>query len=192
MPDQATVQYYDIHAQEYIQRTCEMEMGPIRTSFLKYLKPGAHILDAGCGSGRDALAFLKQGYSVFAIDAAEGIISHVRSLGIPASCMAFEEMNYVSAFDGIWSSASLLHIHKNELTETIERMGKALKPEGIWFISFKLGQGEKFENGRYFHFLQEQELREYFKAFEILEIWSYESKINLSPTIWLNAILRKN
>jgi ubiquinone/menaquinone biosynthesis C-methylase UbiE len=41
-------------------------MAPLYTRFLARIPAGGHILDAGCGSGRDALAFRKLGYAVTA------------------------------------------------------------------------------------------------------------------------------
>ena len=35
------------------------------------MKPHAHILDLGCGSGRDSKAFLQQGYKVTAMDGSQ-------------------------------------------------------------------------------------------------------------------------
>ena len=39
--------------------------------FLEQLAHDAYILDLGCGSGRDTLAFRKKGYHVDAIDYSE-------------------------------------------------------------------------------------------------------------------------
>lgn len=33
-----------------------------------YVEPGGHILDVGCGSGRDAKYFIDKGYQVTAFD----------------------------------------------------------------------------------------------------------------------------
>ncbi|NJN00325.1 MAG: methyltransferase domain-containing protein [Aquincola sp.] len=46
-----------------------VDMTPIHQRFLARLESGAHILDAGCGSGRDAKAFAEAGFRVTAFDA---------------------------------------------------------------------------------------------------------------------------
>ena len=51
--------YYDIHAKEYAKLTVKADMSPAYDRFLAYLPAGAGILDAGCGSGRDSLCFIK-------------------------------------------------------------------------------------------------------------------------------------
>ena len=66
-----TVAYYNAHAKEYAASADVADMREVRGRFLNYLKPGQKILDAGCGSGRDALAFLEAGYETEAFDASE-------------------------------------------------------------------------------------------------------------------------
>ena len=64
-----TVNYYDAHAREYCESTWHLDLHEVHERFLKELASGAHILDAGCGSGRDTKAFLSRGYQVTAIEA---------------------------------------------------------------------------------------------------------------------------
>ena len=186
-----TIDYYNQNAEQYIARTSWINMEPARTRFLSYLPSEALILDAGCGSGRDALAFQSLGHRVLAIDASEEMVRSVTAQGIPAQQMYFEDLSFSSQFDGIWCSASLLHVQKEILPQVMDSIYKALKPNGICFVSYKYGQGEALENGRYFHFMDEKTLDESCRAFEILEVWHYSSDVNLVPTIWLNALLRK-
>jgi len=63
-----TIEYYNNNAEKYYKNTVEVDMSPLYKEFLKHIKENGHILDAGCGSGRDSLYFLKQGYEVTAID----------------------------------------------------------------------------------------------------------------------------
>ena len=51
-----THHYYTQHAAEFFHSTVGVDMAPIRQQFIAQLPPGAHILDAGCGSGRRAPA----------------------------------------------------------------------------------------------------------------------------------------
>ncbi|KZN62889.1 hypothetical protein N473_18410 [Pseudoalteromonas luteoviolacea CPMOR-1] len=59
---ESTFHYYSQHAQEFADATRNVDMQPLYTPFLQALqdKPNSqlHILDAGCGSGRDALNHL--------------------------------------------------------------------------------------------------------------------------------------
>jgi ubiquinone/menaquinone biosynthesis C-methylase UbiE len=47
--------YYEKFAADFFHSTVGVDMTSIRQRFIAQLKPGAHILDAGCGSGRDGI-----------------------------------------------------------------------------------------------------------------------------------------
>ena len=66
-----TLAYYNQFAKAYNETTLTIEFQSKREFLLKYLKPHAHILDLGCGSGRDSKAFLQQGYKVTAMDGSQ-------------------------------------------------------------------------------------------------------------------------
>ena len=52
-----TTAYYTENAQAFFADTVAVAMAPLYARFLPHIPPGGHILDAGCGSGRDTLAF---------------------------------------------------------------------------------------------------------------------------------------
>ena len=57
-PWDSTSKYYEERAEEYPARTANVDMGSVYEPFLEHIPSGGRILDAGCGPGRDALAFL--------------------------------------------------------------------------------------------------------------------------------------
>ena len=66
-----TLQYYNEHAADFTADTQQSDMSERYVSFLSRLKDGGHILDLGCGAGRDSAQFLKRGYQVTAVDGSE-------------------------------------------------------------------------------------------------------------------------
>lgn len=108
------------------------------------LVPGMRLLDAGCGSGRNLVYFLKSGYDVFAVDESEQAIEALRQLAArlaprlppenfkadPVEMMRFED----TEFDVVLSSA-VLHFARNERhwMAMVEEMWRVLKPGGIFF-----------------------------------------------------------
>ena len=62
--EKRTLSYYDENASAFCEGTRNADMSEMRGRFLRYLKPGALILDAGCGSGRDSKFFMESGYRV--------------------------------------------------------------------------------------------------------------------------------
>lgn len=65
--------YYEQFAAEFFGSTVGVDMAGIHQRFLSQLTPGAHVLDAGCGSGRDAKAFAEAGFQVTAFDASAAL-----------------------------------------------------------------------------------------------------------------------
>jgi SAM-dependent methyltransferase len=156
--------------------------------------PGGRILDAGCGSGRDSLAFLKEGYQVDAFDASEEICRLAsRILGFPVECKRFEDLTGVSIYDGIWACASLLHLPKHELPPIFFKLATALKADGYLYASFKYGSFDGERNGRYFSDLTETGLSVAISAssLKITEQWLTEDVRPGRSETWLNTILIK-
>jgi 2-polyprenyl-3-methyl-5-hydroxy-6-metoxy-1,4-benzoquinol methylase len=146
-----SVEYYDQNASAFFADTVDADMRAPRARFLRHVQPGGRILDAGCGSGRDALAFANAGFEVTAIDAsAEMAMLASRHTGLDVRQMTFAEIPWKGAFDGIWASASLLHVTLAELPSTISRLAAALRTGGALFASFKEGLTERQHRGRHF------------------------------------------
>lgn len=59
--------YHDKNAKHYFDGIILLSMQGVYDCFLPLLDADAHILDLGCGSDRDTLYFLQQGYEVTAL-----------------------------------------------------------------------------------------------------------------------------
>lgn len=97
-------------------------------------------------------------------------------------------------FDGIWCCASLLHVPAAELPDVMRRLADALKPGGVWYVSFKYGDGEREVDGRRFTDMDEVRLRRLVRVVaetEVIEVWITRDKRPLRDEIWLNGVLRK-
>ena len=190
-----TIAFYDQNADDFCKRTQSIDLGPIYEPFIKRLPDGAHILDAGCGSGRDSLAFKRMGYRITAMDASAELVAHVSALlDQPAIHLTFQEMRFEEEFDAVWANASLLHVPQSQIADVIERFVKALKPGGVFYLSFQYGTSHEFRAGRLFGDYDEttfSELIARFPALEIVEMWTTEDVRPQNTTQWLNAITRK-
>ncbi len=142
--EKATLRYYSSHAANFVENTSTLDLTDLYQSFLAELKSGAHILDAGCGSGRDAKAFLSRGYRVTAFDASPQMAEITTAItGQECKILSFAEMEFSEAFDGVWACASLLHVPKRQLSNVMRRCVRALRPGGVFYLSLKEGEGER-------------------------------------------------
>jgi len=194
-----TIRFYDEYAAEYFEQTVEIDVSALRQRFLNRLPAGARILDAGCGSGRDARAFLDAGYEVVAIDASSGMAEQaLERLGVEAEVMCFENMPFREEFDGIWACASLLHVPSEDLPGVLERMEMALKPSGTFYLSFKCGEADGDRKGRHFHDMTRQGLIKLLGQFErlaLIDCWETEGSSDGNAgeqTTWINCLARKD
>ena len=186
--------YYDNNAVAFVESTRLVDMQPLYQRFLPLLPGQAHILDAGCGSGRDAKYFIEQGYKVTAFDASTEITALAeKELGQPVFVQRLQEIQYQNQFDGIWACASLLHVPAKELPDVFHRLARALKPNGVIYCSFKYGQGEYETQGRIFTDMDEAGLRILVDETEtslIKELWvTADRRPGRGQEQWLNGVL---
>lgn len=155
-----STKYYDKNAQNYFETTIGYDLSPLYDLFLPLLFPKAKILDAGSGSGRDSKFFLTQGYDVTAFDGSSKMVELARQYtGLPVVHKNFSDIDEKEEFDGIWASASLLHVPKSVLPSVLQKLKTALKPQGVWYMSFRQGELEQNEGDRYFNDQTENSLR---------------------------------
>ncbi len=191
----STVEYYNQNAENFIRTTLPIDMSSSRDRFLRHVLPGGRVLDAGCGSGRDALAFQKAGYQTDAFDASEEMCRHAsKLLGLPVACRRFEELSGEAEYDGIWACASLIHVNSSDLPDVLLRLYALLKPGGVIYASFKEGSTERMQDGRYFHDLTEEACRGLFQnaGFSIEELYiSFDANPSRADVRWINIIAKK-
>ncbi len=190
-----TIQFYDQNGEKFFSQTKNLDMAYVYEPFLALLPKGALILDAGCGSGRDAKAFSERGYKVTAFDASETLVKLAReNTGLDVQQMTFAEMDFEDAFDGIWTCATLLHVPHGEMDGVFQNIIRALKTGGVWYLSFKVGQGEARPDGRLFSYFDSESLRAFLSQYPLLEIVRMWETDDLRPELtqrWLNALVRK-
>ena len=191
-----TIDYYNKHAEEFTTSTFEVDMKSLYQPFLAELPEGARILDVGCGSGRDTLAFKNKGYQVDAIDYSEELVKKATRLtGIPIKLKSFYEVDEYEAYDGIWACASLLHCERSRLAEVLEKMVQALKPNGVIYISFKYGDSDRDKDGRQFTDLDENQaeaLLEQFDNVQHIQQWVTLDQRPDRQEKWLNLLWKKH
>lgn len=194
MEDQTTA-YYTKQAEAFVRETQSVDMSALYERFLPHLPSGAHILDAGCGSGRDTRAFVDSGFMVTAFDASPAIAALAETYSeMPVAVKRFQEIDWCRHFDGIWACASLLHVSGAELPAVVRRLARALKPGGLLYASFKYGEGEQIRNGRHFTDLDETGLADLLRQTpELIEVETWvtgDVRPGRESERWLNTLLQ--
>ncbi|MEE3488330.1 MAG: class I SAM-dependent methyltransferase [Bulleidia sp.] len=200
-----TLDYYNTHAEYFCSNTLHADMHETQTAFLGAVlhafpdaeKKDIHLLDFGCGSGRDALFFHTLGYAVNACDGSAELVKSAREYtGLEVQQMLFTELNEIKKYQGIWACASILHCSHEELIEVLKRIHDALVPHGILYTSFKYGSDEGMRNGRYFIDCNEKKLDAILKetpGFTVLKQWQTgDVRPGRGNEKWLNVLLQRN
>lgn len=193
---ESTIEYYNSHARNFAVDTQSIDFEIIQIKFSGKLIVTAHILDFGCGSGRDTKYFLDHGYIVDAIDGSEEMCKLATEYtGIQVKHMLFQELDEQEKYDGIWACSSILHLPIEELESVLNKMSAALKPKGIIYTSFKYGTFEGEKNGRYFTDMTEETFAALLKKLPTLSLEEQWITSDVRPgrgdEKWLNLILRK-
>ena len=188
--------YYDINSEFYIKNTLYCNMEELYEPFLKYLNKGDSILDAGCGTSRDTLNFIKRGYNVSAFDNSQKMVDFANSLSnIKVEKKSFLDIDYKEEFDGIWACASLLHVDRINLPLAFTNLYSALKRDGILYCSFKCRASDFSTEDRNFTCFTKSSFKTFIddlSLFSILEIFiTHDIRDNRENELWLNAIMRK-
>ena len=191
-----TLQYYQQNANAFVEGTVSADMYDARKRFLRMLPSHAYILDFGCGSGRDAKAFLEQGYRVDAIDGSAELCRRASDLiGQPVKQMLFEDLSAVEQYDGVWACASILHLPRKELVDVLQKISDALKSGGILYTSFKYGEFEGIRGKRYFTDLTEKSLAglmEMVPSLQIVDTWiTNDIRPGREEEQWINILARR-
>ena len=108
------------------------------------ITPGNRILDVGCGSGRNLVYLLREGYKVYAVDSDQRAIAAVRRLAaqlapvLPADHFRveqIEEMSFPAGFADVVLSSAVLHFARNDhhFQAMVRETWRVLKPGGLLF-----------------------------------------------------------
>jgi SAM-dependent methyltransferase len=104
------------------------------------ISPGMKIFDAGCGSGRNIVYLLREGYEVFGADPDPKAIDAVRQLvpHIPAGNFRVESVeasSFPDAFADVVICNAVLHFARNDdhFRSMLRGAWRTLKPDGLFF-----------------------------------------------------------
>jgi len=146
----ATVESYDAHAAAYRDGTAEMSEESLAqvAEVARLLGPGARVLEIGSGGGRDALALERAGLSVRRTDITPAFVDLMRATGHDADLLdpltddLDDPERPGTPYDGVWASASLLHVDRSDLPTVLRRLARATRERGVLALWLKEGDGD--------------------------------------------------
>jgi SAM-dependent methyltransferase len=120
---------------------------------------GMRVLDAGCGYGRNLVYLLREGCEIFALDANQDGVEHVRQLAaelnpeLPVGNFrvgAIERMDFPDGFADVVICNSVLHFARDEqhFLAMVEELWRVVRPGGMLFVRLGSRIGMEFERVR--------------------------------------------
>jgi len=108
------------------------------------IAPGMRIFDAGCGSGRNLVYFLREGYEVFGSDASPEAVNATRGLAralAPAlppdnfRVESLEQSSFAEGFADVVVSSAVLHFARDDrqFEGMLRGSWRVLKAGGVFF-----------------------------------------------------------
>ena len=188
--------FYDAHAEEFTKNVKNLLANPFLRQesdiFLRELS-GDRILDLGSGSGRSSGYFRSKGYHPVCFDLSRRMLELCKQRRLESVAGDLEKLPFGDhCFDGVWAVGSLLHSPKRKLPNILKDVQRVLKDDGIFYVSVKEGEGEKYvvsdkypEVKRFFAFYtQDSFARRLEKHFEIL----HRTKIQIGDATFLDYL----
>lgn len=195
--DQKTIQTYNTMAKEYDEETIVFwDIFP-RGFFDRFISlVSGHVLDVGCGPGRDGVFLQNAGLKVTCLDASEAMVAMAKERGLDAIVGDFLALPFTDAsFEGVWAYTSLLHVPKAEVDQALHEIKRVLKDGGIFGLGLVEGEGEGYRESsgvsmpRWFSYYTRDEVEQLLKkhGFEIIHFETFKPK----SKNYLNVIARK-
>lgn len=193
-----TKNYYNINSKNYFDKTANVQPVNAWREFVDILPVNAHILDAGCGSGRDSNHFLSQGFKVTSMDISDEM-AKLASQNISQEVLvrSFLDIDEEGIYDAVWCYASLLHLTKKELEITLQKIHQSLHKGGVLFMCFKHGNMDGITPcGRYYFDMNDaryDQLNLLSKGWIEEKVWiePCPRKTNEDRPDWYSILLRK-
>ncbi len=193
-----TVGHYNEVADDFREGTRDHDVSQNIAALLRHLQGPApwHILDFGCGPGRDLRTFTQAGHIAVGLDGSERFAAMARQdSGCEVWQQDFLALDLPSQrFDGIFANAVLFHIPTQEVPRVLRQLHATLKPGGVLFSSNPRGDNQEGWNGaRYGAYHDLENWRRLLSAagFDELEHYYRPAGLPREQQPWLASVWRK-
>ena len=148
-PITETITTYDQIATAYAERWQDRDVLNVHMDrFVALLPGGSLVCDVGCGSGFDTAVLHGKGLKTIGLDRSWGMMQAGRTeydINHPFVQVDMRELPLgETAVSGLWVCASLLHLPREDVAQTLQNFARVLKPGGILYLSVKMGDDAKW------------------------------------------------
>ena len=160
------------------------------------------ILDLGCGTGRHTVYLLKQGFHVYGCDSSESALKISSEI---LTEVDFKQCDMISLpykdefFDGILCNFVIEHGKIAKIKKAISEMYRVLRKRGVLFLRVPSTKHPEYLTGKEIepntkididsidgdmphHYFTEEEMREFFREYEIIKLEHFEGASEYNPT----------
>jgi SAM-dependent methyltransferase len=192
-----TLAYYERVAETFRAGTADHDVSQNIAALLRHLEGGPpfHVLDLGCGPGRDLKAFTQLGHVAVGLEGTR----HFAAMAREASGCEVWQQDFLELvlpkrrFDGVFANASLFHVPSVALPKVLADLHATLKPRGVLFSSNPRGDNQEGWNGdRYgvYHDLEGWRRHLIAAGFEELEHYYRPAGLPREQQPWLASAWR--
>jgi len=142
-------QSYDRVAAEYVARIFdELKDKPLDRELLdrfaaRTVEANELVCDLGCGPGHVARYLHERGVNVFGMDLSGGMLEQARKLNPGIQFQQGDMLSLDAVENDDWGAIiafySIIHVPRAEMNRTLLGMRRVLRPEGLLFLAFHLG-----------------------------------------------------
>ena len=173
-----TLEHYGENADEFRKGTEHHDVTQNINALLAAISspPPHHILDFGCGPGRDLIRFAALGHKPVGLDGSPEFVATARqNSGCEVLLQDFLTLDLPpSRFDGIFANASLFHVPGQALPGVLQSLWETLKSDGVLFTSNPRGDNQEgWQGNRYGCFHDLEQWRGYVQAVGFVELQHY-------------------
>lgn len=143
-----TIGYYEQNAAELSRRYETTALDTFHRLLQQTCRPGARLLEIGCGSGRDAARAVAAGFKVTAVDGAGNLLKeaarlHPELTGNLQHLLLPAKLPFADAsFDGFFSVACLMHFNDDAIGQIISEAARVTTADGNGLVSVPAGRND--------------------------------------------------